>query len=342
MECDKKVLIVLLNWNGSQDTLACCESLNSVDNIKDGNADILIIDNDSDADSFNLLRAGLESIYTVSTEIKISSDLQDSYDLKSTEAYNNVFLFSSRINHGFAKGCNLGAKFAESKGYGYILFLNNDTVVEPDFLKPLLDSLNSADAAIPQIRYHYDSTLMWNCGGEISKFGARKYYYAKENIGKIIFPSEVFPVTFATGCCILFRTEYFKLIGRFSERFFFGEEDIELSLRMLKFKSRVVCNTQSVIYHKVGSSIQGSPERLLRKAYIHYLNRFVNMKLHLGVAWYIWLIPSVFKVVINLIKINHQSLRESYVFVRSLVVDSFSLTEVNKDKFDAVLRDGIK
>lgn len=342
MASHKKLLIVLLNWNGSPDTLACCESLNSVESTKNGSADILIIDNGSTEESFDYLCSGLERIYSEPKKINVSSELVDSYKLKSTNAYNNVFLFKSEVNHGFAKGCNLGAKYAEANDYEYVLFLNNDTVVEADFLEPLMSSIGVADAVIPQIRYHYATKLMWNCGGEISKFGARKYYYAKENINTIKFPSEVFPVTFATGCCILFSTEYFKAIGRFSERFFFGEEDVELSLRMRKFKTKVVCNTHSIIYHKVGSSITGSPERLLRKAYIHYLNRFVNMKLHLGFTWYFWLIPSVFKVFINLIKINNQNFRNSCVFLKSLIVDSFSLEEVNKNKFEAILRDGIK
>ncbi|MFP2352297.1 glycosyltransferase family 2 protein [Enterobacter ludwigii] len=342
MENKKKLLIILLNWNGSQDTLACCESIKGVERFNEGLVDLVIIDNDSNIDSYDYLCGGLEKLFGQPQNIEVSKELFNGYKLTATRAYQNVYLFKSSLNHGFAKGCNLGAKYAELKGYEYILFLNNDTVVEPDFLEPLLESIDTFDAVIPQIRYHHDKNLMWNCGGKLSKYGSRKYYYAKENINNIVFPKDVFTVTFATGCCLLFKTNYFKEIGRFSERFFFGEEDIELALRLMKNKARIVCNTHSIIYHKVGASIQGSPEKLLRKAYIHYLNRFVNMKLHLGILWYLWLIPSLMKVILNLIKINQLNLRGSYSFLKALIYDSFSLTQVDKNKFESVLKDGFK
>lgn len=342
MENKKKLLIILLNWNGSKDTLACCESIKGIEGFNEDLVNLVIIDNDSNNDSYDYLCDGLEKLFGQPQNITISNHLFDDYKLTATKAYQNVYLFRSSLNHGFAKGCNLGAKYAEQNDFEYILFLNNDTVVEPDFLKPFLESIDNFDAVIPQIRYHHDKNLMWNCGGEISKFGSRKYYFAKENINKIVFPRDVFTVTFATGCCLLFKTNYFKDIGRFSEKFFFGEEDIELALRLKKNKARVVCNTHSIIYHKVGASIQGSPEKLLRKAYIHYLNRFVNMKLHLGVLWYLWLIPSIMKVIFNLIKINQLNFRDCYDFLRALISDSLSLTEVDKNKFESVLKDGFK
>lgn len=342
MENKKKLLIILLNWNGSQDTLACCESIKDVQKFNQGLADIIIIDNDSNMDSYKYLCGGLEELFGESQEISVSHDLINNYGLIDTQVCNNVYLFRCSLNHGFAKGCNLGAEYAEQNGYEYVLFLNNDTVVEADFLEPLLASIDSADAVIPQIRYYHDKSLMWNCGGKISRFGSRKYYFAKKHINDISFPGAIFRVTFATGCCLLFKTVYFKKIGRFTERFFFGEEDVELALRLLKSKAKVVCNTHSIIYHKVGASIQGSPERLLRKAYIHYLNRFVNMKLHLGITWYLWLIPSILKVMINLLRINKLDLRSSYAFLKSLISDSLSLTEVDKQKFESVLKDGIK
>lgn len=339
---DSKTLIVLLNWNGSQDTIDCCRSLTNVKRVSEGSADVLIIDNCSKNESVEFLTAGMENLLGDSTEIQISSELKSEYDLHRTVAYQNFHLFLSGRNHGFARGCNLGSIYAENNLYEYVLFLNNDTVVETDFLEPLLNSLKTADSVIPQIRYFYDKNIIWNCGGEISKFGSRKYFFAKKNIQDISFKKPVFPVSFATGCCIIFRTNYFKKIGRFSEKFFFGEEDIELSLRLRKLNAVVLCDTKSLIYHKVGASIQGEPEKLLRKAYIHYLNRFVNMKFHLGALWFLWLIPSTMKVFINLLVINKITIKCALKFVHILLRDSSSLSEVNKDKFDSVLQSGIK
>ncbi|MDK9356976.1 glycosyltransferase [Lelliottia wanjuensis] len=339
---DIRTLIVLLNWNGSLDTLDCCESLNQIHRVSQGSTDVLIVDNNSTEQSLKELRDGLELKFGHAHQYEISSYLKEEYSLYEILSYGKFSLFCSRINHGFSRGCNIGARYALEQNYEYILFLNNDTIVEPNFLEPLFNSVENSDAVIPQIRYHHDKNLIWNCGGSISKFGSRKYNYAKQNIRNITFPANIFPVSFATGCCILFRTKYFNEIGLFSEKFFFGEEDIELALRLLKRKAKVLCNIDSIIYHKVGASLQGNPEKLLRKAYIHYLNRFVNMKMHLGKLWYLWLIPSTLKVFLNLLVINKATISTSIIFIKALLLDSFSLWEVNKDKFESILKCGIK
>lgn len=339
---DFKTLIVILNWNGSQDTLDCCRSLNNIPRISHGATDVLIIDNGSTNESIEDIRSGLIEQFGKPENYVIASDIKEIYNVSEALSYGKFYLFCSRINHGFARGCNLGAKHALGQGYEYILFLNNDTVVEPDFLEQLFSSIKMADAVIPQIRYYHDNNLIWNCGGSISKFGSRSYYYAKQNINNVTFADPEFKITFATGCCILFSTKYFNHIGLFTEKFFFGEEDIELSLRLMKENARVVCNTKSIIYHKVGASIQGDPEKILRKAYIHYLNRFINMKLHLGKIWYVWIIPSSLKVIFNLLFINKINIGKSLLFLKALLLDSICLSEVSKDKFESVLKCGIK
>lgn len=337
-----KILVILLNWNGSQDTIECCKSLAKIEPLASTLVDVLIIDNNSSIEQLEFLESGLSCQFGKPKGLSLESELIDDYNLVSAKSYENFILFISKTNHGFSRGCNLGALYAYMHKYDYVLFLNNDTVVEPNFLEPLIDTIETNDAVIPQIRYYHDKKLMWNCGGSISRFGARKYNYAKERIVNIKFPDTIFPVTFATGCCILFRTKFFNSIGSFSEKFFFGEEDIELALRLMKIRARVACDTRSIIYHKVGASIQGDPERILRKSYIHYLNRFVNMKLQLGVFWYFWIIPSAIKVFLNLLYINKISFGQALFFIKHLLSDSLILLEVNKEKFESVLSRGIK
>ncbi|WP_436918832.1 glycosyltransferase family 2 protein [Escherichia coli] len=340
--CNYKTLIILLNWNGSYDTLECCKSLKQVTEVKKREADIFIVDNNSSIEQCDYLKNGLSLEFGEPSLIHTDNEVEQKYCIDEILKYENYYLLRSRTNHGFAKGCNLGVKYALKNNYQNILFLNNDTIVESNFLLPLLATLKFSDAVIPQIRYWHDKNLIWNCGGAITTFGTRKYFYAKNNINNIVFPSSIFPVSFATGCCILFKTEYFHRVGLFSERFFFGEEDVELALRLKKLKAKILCNTTSIIYHKVGASIKGEQEILLRKAYIHYLNRFVNMKLHLGLWWYIWIIPSVFKVLINLMRINKIKLNYSFFVVGKLLTNSLNLSEVDKDTFEKILKCGIK
>ncbi|WP_338564494.1 hypothetical protein [Erwinia sp. E_sp_W01_6] len=171
-------------------------------------------------------------------------------------------------------------------------FLNNDTVVEPDFLELLIKKLDVATAVIPQIRFYSNKEIIWNCGGDINKYGKRKYFFSNVNGEHVNFSSGTFDITFATSCCLLFKVNSFIEIGMFTEDFFFGEEDIDLSLRMKERKLKMICEPASIIYHKVGASLAGDQRRLINKSYIHYLNRYINIRKHLGIKWYIWLIPS--------------------------------------------------
>ncbi|MFU1633700.1 glycosyltransferase [Aeromonas veronii] len=333
------MLIVILNWNGSQDTIDCCESLLSINEDASVNKEILIIDNNSSEKEFELL--------TSSFSIKNTSQLfEESLALLSNKfgiinvinCEKNITIFRSSINHGFAKGCNIGSIYADMIGYEYILFLNNDTVVQADFINPLVKGMEFSDVVIPQIRYFFDKSVIWNCGGEINFFGNRKYYYANQKASKV--RDKPFRISFATGCCILFRTEYFLNIGGFSERFFFGEEDIDLSLRLLKLKSRVFCIPESIVFHKVGASLTGNKERILNKAYIHYLNRFINMKSHLKIFWWVWIIPSLIKVFCNVVVINKIGFIGAFNFIRCLVIDALKLDGVSKNKFESVINNG--
>ena len=82
-----------------------------------------------------------------------------------------------------------------------------------------------------------------------------------------------------------------------TERFFFGEEDFEFSMRMQKDNILTACVLDSLIYHKVGAS--GNKMHRLGKLYLHYLNRFIDVRLDFGtVKYFIWIllnIPVVFR-----------------------------------------------
>ncbi len=336
---NKSVLIVILNWNGAQDTIDCCSSL-SVINDDVIRREILIIDNNSSEDDFKFLKNGFSGLVDNSVGVDgIKSLFFDKFNIiEWSNLQNNVTLLRSSTNHGFAKGCNIGSVYAELIGHDFIMFLNNDTVVQVDFMGPLIEGMKNADAVIPQIRYFYDKCLIWNCGGEINRFGKRKYYYADQSASEVI--DKPFRVSFATGCCLVFKTSYFRSIGKFSENFFFGEEDIDLSLRLLKLKAKLYCIPASVIYHKVGASLNGNEERALNKSYIHYLNRLINMKVHLGLFWWLWLIPSVVKVFVNLHRINKIGFIRALSFIRCLLSDAIALNSVTKNKFESTINNG--
>ncbi|RRA44185.1 glycosyltransferase family 2 protein [Cronobacter sakazakii] len=342
---DIRTLIVLLNWNGSGLTLECCESLAKIEN---ASFDVLIIDNCSEPHNVQLLEKGLlsrsKAKHFYCDESKMTG-LMNEYAISSLLSYpltdnSQLILAQSRINHGFARGCNFGALFAEKADYSHLLFLNNDTVVESSFLEILFNATSLYNIVIPQIRYYDRKNVIWNCGGSISQYGKREYYFANKDVADINLPSHPFPVSFATGCCMLMTTKFYINSGMFTEKFFFGEEDIDYALRLKKQHATVACVPASIIYHKVGSSLAGDMVKLTRKAFIHYVNRFVNMKNHLGVMWYLWLIPAIAKMMLNLHRIYKLSLAQNLSFTLKAIKAAFTKKGVEKEYFENIMRQG--
>ncbi|XUA20584.1 glycosyltransferase family 2 protein [Citrobacter sp. OP27] len=340
-----KALIVLLNWNGAELTIDCCDSLL---NLNTKEQDVFIVDNFSILEDYKLLENYLRENCVCSSIIQgeqTLNDLRDVYNIESITQYDflngtKILLARSLTNNGFSRGCNFGALVARALKYPEILLLNNDTVVENDFLEILQSQFQNNDIVIPQIRYFEPRNIIWNCGGEINRFGKRTYLYANKNASVMKLPNDTIPISFATGCCMLMRTDFYIGMGMFTEDFFFGEEDIDFALRLKKIKAKVVCAPQSIIYHKVGASLAGDLTKTQRKAFIHYLNRMINMKKHLGLTWYLWLIPAIIKMIINLFRLYDMNVIEVNSFVFKLLSASIKKNRVEKEYFEKIMNSG--
>ncbi len=251
--------IIILNWNGAKDTLPCLDSLTKVR----GDFRVYVVDNGSTDNS-------LELITQWAGEYK-------NFDMR---------IIPLGKNYGFAKGNNKGIAVAKQDNPDSFLLLNNDTEVTPDFLDKLqvfASSHSEYKVLTPLIFFHSDKTKIWNAGGQF-KWGIRKYYYANCKAADIK-EKEYIPITFVTGCALYFTPEVLRDDDTvFTENFFFGEEDCEFSIRMQKQRVKVACVLDSVIYHKVGSST--NPISLPGKTYIHYLNRFINIRQNYGLPFY--------------------------------------------------------
>src|ERR1700730_11087500 len=105
--------VVILNWNELGHTLRCLKSLRKTKR-SEIRTHIIVIDNGSTVDPREELRRDFPEVDYVRLETNI----------------------------GFAAGCNLGAKRALHLGAEFVLFLNNDTIAESDFLGPMLESFS--------------------------------------------------------------------------------------------------------------------------------------------------------------------------------------------------------
>lgn len=137
---EPSVAIILLNYCNYEDTITCVKTLKKIDY---ENYIIFIIDNHSPNESLKKL-----------------------YILKEPK----IQIIDSGKNGGFAYGNNIGIQYALEAGMDYILLLNNDTLVEPDFLSELINKgvqKAKGDIITCRIMYNFDKDKVWYAGGEI-------------------------------------------------------------------------------------------------------------------------------------------------------------------------------
>lgn len=343
-----KVFIIVLNWNHWQETVECVKSLRNLDH---ENYRIIVIDNGSTNDSIGNIRKSFTE------EIIIEGDLQRRADsakiiqyqrscaesggvnedediLENAPSNNKLLIVKNNENLGFAAGCNVGIRYALSRNADYVWILNNDTVVDRYSLTKLVDTLNSSNqyrGITPQIRYFSHSDKIWNCGGELTWYGTKKYYHHFDSTQNVP-DSGIRKVTFITGCAFLLPTAVFREIGLFSERFFMGEEDFEFSHRLLKNKIHIACRYDAIIYHKVSVSVQNTSE--IGKVYIDYLNRMTCLKfMWPKTKWLYW--RAAYSAYIFLfLKLKHKMTNKQIsTLIQKLLYQSGRLDGVDREEF---------
>lgn len=242
------VAIILVNWNGLTFTRACLESLKKVDF---PNFRVMVVDNASAKNEGEVL--GVE--------------------------FPEIILIKNRENLGFSGGNNVGIRKALEMGFSHILLLNNDTIVEPDFLgKMVLKMKESAKIGVvqPLICFLGNPKKIWSAGGKWNALLSRAITRGdRKNLEN--FPLSDKKLDWATGCCMLIRREAVLEGGLLQEQYFAYFEDVEWSLRFREMGWEIHLASQAKIYHEAGaSSKQKHTEGTLspRVFYFHVRNQF--------------------------------------------------------------------
>ena len=253
------VFIIALQYNNSQDTLRCLESLKELDY---PNYKVVVVDNASQEAEINNIRQYLKS-----------KGLQGS-PLETFESKGRPWIIENKENLGYAGGNNVGIKYALENGADYVFVLNNDTTVEPDALKKLITAAE-ADSKIgivgPAIQEEEKRVYF----GKISWFKAElKHVYRKSEIlplensraksrGSRVGGISDFlgPKEYVIGAATLIKKEVLEKIEGFDEIYFLYFEDADFSIRaqIAGYKLKVV--PEAVVNHKVSASTKhlGSP-----------------------------------------------------------------------------------
>ena len=250
----KKVSIILLNYNTTDDLIEC---INSLYNIKYPNYEIIVVDNCSNENEISKL---------------------DSY-LENKEKC--IFIKNDK-NTGFAGGNNLGIKYALYNKTDYLLLLNSDTLVNDDFLNILVDTVEKDKDNIAmvtgKILYYPDTKKIWYGGGYIDwgKYIGKHFGEGEYDNGEY---NETKSITFSSGCLMLINTSL-KFDKYLPEEYFMYYEDVDYCARILENGYKIIYNPNAVIYHKIGSSSGGEQSAFTirwanRGRYI-FMNKYKN------------------------------------------------------------------
>lgn len=269
-----KIYIVLLNYNGWVDTIECLESIFRIDY---PNYKVIVVDNNSLNDSISYIKAWADGKlnvwrspqsplrhysclpvqkpipYTLYNNLFELENRQDTHHIDSNE--DPLVLIQTGSNGGFAFGNNAAIKYALSEeDVDYVLLLNNDTVVEKDFLAKMLQTaISSPNIGITGCKiYYYDCPDKIWFNGAIFNEWTGTTIHCQSNIDATWSQS-----TFITGCSMLIRKDVFRKVGLLDESYFMYIEDLDFSYRTRHAGYDLVVAHTAEIWHKVGASSDG-------------------------------------------------------------------------------------
>ncbi|WP_294961833.1 glycosyltransferase family 2 protein [uncultured Flavobacterium sp.] len=242
-----KIAVVILNWNGVK---LLEQFLPSVIQFSEGAA-IYVADNDSTDNSVAFV----------------------------TENFPTVKIVKNSGNHGFAKGYNDALQHIDAEIYALV---NSDIEVTENWLGPILDTFEKEkQTAIIQPKildfknkeyFEYAGAA----GGFIDKYGfpfcrGRIFDTVEKDNGQYNDNIELF---WASGACFFIRKNVYHELDGFDESFFAHQEEIDLCWRAANEGHIIKYNSQSVVYHVRGATLQQVHPK---KTYLNYRNSLLMM-----------------------------------------------------------------
>ncbi|MEQ8764862.1 MAG: glycosyltransferase family 2 protein [Planctomycetota bacterium] len=248
-----RIVWVVLNWNGLDDTRRCLDSLllAGIDS-----RDIWVVDNGSSDGSAETLEREFPA----------------------------VRLFVNGSNLGYCEGNNVALREALVEEADYIGVLNNDAHVAIDFLEPLLSALDDPGVGVvgPKILFDEPPHEIW-CAG--AKLGFHENLsemrgFGEPNDGRYAEPEDV---DYVPGAALLAPHEVWEKVGLFEPSYFAYMEDVDWCCRVRAAGWRVRYVPGSIVYHKASGSTGGgySARRKYMTACneVHFLRRHGTLRL---------------------------------------------------------------
>lgn len=255
MQVESLISIIILNYNGGKLVEECIDSVLKSDYT---NFEVILVDNNSKDDSHK----------------------------KCKELFPNILLIENKENLGFCGGNNVGIRAARGE---YVVILNPDTVVEPDWLRRLYDAYKSNGEGLyqPKLLATSNHRKINSCGNMIQVFG---FGYSR---GKGAEDSCQFDnyheINYASGACLFTSKDVICKIGLFDSFLFAYHDDLDLGWRasLMNIKSYYV--PSAVVYHAESFSFKWSK----LKFYLLERNRLYCILTHYSKRTFYRMLPSL-------------------------------------------------
>ncbi len=246
----KQVAVIILNWNGAALLRRYLPTV--IEGTDAAIADVIVADNGSTDESLQVLE----------------------------QEFPEVQVLKFDQNHGFAQGYNLAIG---QTMYPYTVLLNSDVRTPRGWLNPLLDYMErhpDVGAVMPKLLHdREDGKEMFEyagaAGGYIDCHGypycrGRIFEYVEDDHGQ--YDDGVRSVFWATGACLMVRSQLYQDVGGLDKDFFAHMEEIDLCWRIRLAGHDLMMVPSSHVYHLGGGSLpQGNP----RKTYLNFRNNLL-------------------------------------------------------------------
>jgi GT2 family glycosyltransferase len=246
----KKVYIIIVNWNGKNDTGHCLSSLRKIDDVK-AEIRIIVVDNGSTDGSLK--------------------ELQKEYPWA-------IYIPTGK-NLGFTGGNNIGIRFALAHKADYVWLLNNDTIVTPKVLSmlsafddPSVGACGSKIYFAPHHEYHSDrytqgelGRVIWYAGGLIDWHNMYASHRGVDEVDHGQYDKKE-STPFITGCSFIVKAEVIEKVGLLDDRYYLYLEDLDWSIRIQRAGWKTLYVPSSILWH-VNAGSSGRPGNPLHEYY---------------------------------------------------------------------------
>lgn len=291
----KNVAIVTVNYNTADDTKVFLKSLKQL-KTQGVSVEVIVVDNGSEKPL-------------------------------SLEAKEHTHLIRLEENTGFTGGYNAGIRQALKRNADYIMVVNNDTTVDPDLIQSLITVLDcdpKIGVVVPKIyfakghEFHKDrytkdelGKVFWYAGGSIDWKNAMSIHRGVDEVdhGQYDAPEEI---SFATGCCMMFKKEVLQEIGLFDDRYFLYFEDADMSERIRLAGYKIYYAPRGILYHVNASSSGGAGKGNVLQDYFITRNQMLFGMMYAPLRTKIALIRQSLQLSLNGRPKQKQAIRDFY------------------------------